>query len=43
ETLSYCSGPGVGVVDGKGRIVMPFNANGASAWYNYLVISDDNG
>lgn len=43
ETLSYCSGPGVGVVDGNGRIVMPFNANGASAWYNYLVVSDDNG
>lgn len=43
ETLSYCSGPGIGVVDGKGRIVMPFNANGASTWYNYLVISDDNG
>lgn len=47
EAGSYCSGPGGAIVvkSGKsaGRIVAPFNVNGGTEWYNYLVYSDDCG
>ncbi|MGL4854209.1 MAG: exo-alpha-sialidase, partial [Lentisphaeria bacterium] len=44
---SYCSGPGAGILvksgENKGRVIIPFNANGGSRWTNYLVYSDDSG
>lgn len=47
EAGSYCSGPGtaIRIASGKnkGRIVAPFNVNGGTVWYNYLVYSDDYG
>lgn len=47
EANSVCSGPGVAIrlTEGinKGRIVVPFNANGSTRWFNYLLYSDDRG
>lgn len=45
EANSVCSGPGAAIClqEGphKGRIVVPFNANGSTRWFNYLLYSDD--
>lgn len=47
EANSVCSGPGVGIRveqgPDKGRIIMPFNGNGWTRWFNYIVYSDDCG
>lgn len=44
---TICSGPGIAIqaTDGpdKGRILVPFNANGGGKWFNYVVYSDDLG
>lgn len=47
EATSVACGPGVALQvssgDDKGRIIVPFNGNGAGRWFNYLVYSDDLG
>ncbi|MEG2478744.1 MAG: sialidase family protein [Mucinivorans sp.] len=47
EANSICSGPGAAIRlsqgEHKGRIVVPFNANGSTRWFNYLLYSDDRG
>lgn len=43
DALTFCSGPGIAVIGKNGRIVVPFNADGPERWYNYFVVSDDNG
>lgn len=44
---TVCSGPGVAIRSttgpDKGRILVPFNANGGGKWFNYVVYSDDLG
>ena len=44
---TMCCGPGVGIRTttgpDKGRIVIPFNANGNGGWFNYVAYSDDLG
>lgn len=44
---SICSGPGVGIQlqhgPSAGRIIFPYNHNGATGWKNYAVYSDDGG
>lgn len=46
-TKTMCSGPGIAIraTDGpdKGRILVPFNANGNGGWFNYVAFSDDLG
>lgn len=47
EAGSVCSGPGVAIRveagENEGRIIVPFNGNGSTRWFNYLVYSDDLG
>lgn len=44
---TVCSGPGIAIRStaghDKGRILVPFNANGGGRWLNYVVYSDDLG
>lgn len=44
---TVCSGPGIAIRSttgsDKGRILVPFNANGGGRWFNYVVYSDDLG
>ena len=47
EANSICSGPGIAIRvnqgPNKGRILVPFNGNGNTRWFNYIVYSDDLG
>lgn len=47
EMKTVCSGPGIAIRSttgpDKGRILVPFNANGGGRWFNYVVYSDDLG
>lgn len=44
---AVCSGPGIAIRStmglDKGRILVPFNANGGGKWFNYVAYSDDLG